>query len=159
METKALKPQKEKKKKEMDMFFHEATQPISGDILHQWQTIVTVGQSAAMSACLANTSVHSAAHTESKGLFLLFFWEGGFSLLSSPQKVSCGLCKPGESDSAENSGFNFDLDLSVVASQWINNNNNRKKKNDWPAESVLRLGLKPGWFMKFIGRLEDSVVT
>lgn len=42
----------------MEVFFHEATQPISGDILHQWQNIVSGGQSAGMSARLANTSFH-----------------------------------------------------------------------------------------------------
>lgn len=44
--------------KEMEVFFHEATQPISGDILHQWQNIVSAGQSAGMSGRSANTSFH-----------------------------------------------------------------------------------------------------
>lgn len=49
----------------MEMLFQEETQPISGDILHQWQAIVTVDQSAGMSAYLPNASVHTA-ETEKK---------------------------------------------------------------------------------------------
>lgn len=30
----------------MEVIFHHATQPISADILHRWQTIATVGQRA-----------------------------------------------------------------------------------------------------------------
>lgn len=73
----------------MEVFFHEATQPISGDILHQWQNIVSAGQSAGMSGRSANTSFHPE-ETKAKKARLPF----------SPKKMSCSSCKPGEFVSA-----------------------------------------------------------
>ncbi len=91
----------------MEMLFHKATQPISGDILHQWQTIATVGQSAGMSACLANTSVHTA-ETKAKN-------QGSFFSQKCPV-----VCANLENLCLQRASLDFDLDLSP-SWQRINN--------------------------------------
>lgn len=114
----------------MEMLFHEATQPISGDILHQRQDnrdcrpecrdVSLFGQR----LCLH----HGDQSKKKQGSF--FF---PLSVLCFVQAWRIWFCsKQG-------------CEKTFI-------------RNDWP-ESHLRLGLKPGRSMKLTARLEDSVVT
>lgn len=77
------------------MLFHEATQPISGDILQQWQTTVTVSWSAGMSARWAKTSVPSAETKVRPGFvfFGLFVCFLGF-FYSKTWRISSAVSRP-----------------------------------------------------------------
>lgn len=94
------------------------------------RTIVTVGQSAGMSASLANASVYT---TETKAKKKQGSFVFPLSVLCFVQAWRIWFCsKQG-------------CEKTFI-------------RNDWP-ESHLRLGLKPGRSMKLTARLEDSVVT
>lgn len=72
VETKRLE-----EKKKTEVLYHRATQPIPDDILHQRQTVVTVGRRAGMSASLASTPLYSAetkAKKKKKKLSFFFFF-------------------------------------------------------------------------------------
>lgn len=95
------------------------------------RTIVTVGQSAGMSASLANASVYTAETKAKKKSRAPFF---SFPVGPVPRA------------SLENL-------FPQRTGLW-----KKKIRNDWP-ESHLRLGLKSGRSVKLTARLEDSVVT